>query len=117
MQIRLLNTDQFYVPSRCATCGARFSPESVLALAYSQAGVALGIICDECLQAGGAALAQRAQGYATRLRRQADALERVAAEALEMFPLETTHGAIADSPRGYPIVDCRLNSTKDDDSE
>ena len=32
MQIRLLNTDQFYVPSRCATCGARFTPEAVLAL-------------------------------------------------------------------------------------
>lgn len=92
MQIRLLNTDQFYLPSRCATCGARFSPESVLALAYSQAGVALGTICDECLQAGHAALTQRAQGYAARLRQHAEALECVAEEALEVLPLETTPG-------------------------
>jgi hypothetical protein len=92
MQIRLLNTDQFYVPSRCATCGARFTPEAVLALAYSQAGVALGTICDECRYAGRAALAQRAQGYAVRLRQHADTLECVADEALDMLPLETTPG-------------------------
>ena len=87
MQIRLLNTGQFYPPSHCATCGARFSPESVLALAYSQAGVALGTICDECLQAGRAALSQRVRGYATLLRRQAEALERVAEEELDLIPL------------------------------
>ena len=92
MQIRLLNTDQFYVPSRCATCGARFTPEAVLALAYNQAGVALGTICDECLRAGRGVLAQRAQGYAVRLRQYADALECVANEALDMLPLATTPG-------------------------
>ena len=92
MQIRMLNNDQFYVPSRCVTCGARFNPESVLALAYSQAGVALGIICDECLHAGHAALAQRTQSYAARLRGHADALERVVEEALDVLPLETTPG-------------------------
>lgn len=90
MQIRLLNTEQFYVPSHCATCGARFTPEAVLALAYSQSGIALGTICDECRDAGRDVLVQRAQGYAGRLRQHADALERVADEALDMLPLETT---------------------------
>jgi len=90
MQIRLLNTDQFYVPSRCATCGARFTPEAVLALAYDQAGVALGTICDECLHAGRGMLAQRAQGYAAQLRQHADALECVADEVLEVLLLGTT---------------------------
>ena len=92
MQIRLLNTDQFYVPSHCATCGARFTPEAVLALAYNQAGVSLGTICDECLHAGRALLAQRAQGYATQLRQHADALGCVADEPLDVLPLETTPG-------------------------
>jgi len=92
VQIRLLNTDQFYVPSRCATCGERFTPEAVLALAYSQAGVALGTICDDCLHAGRATLAQRAQGYAARLRQHVDTLERVAEEVFDVLPLETAPG-------------------------
>jgi len=95
MQIRLLNTDQFYVPSRCATCGAGFNPEAVLALAYSPTGVALGTICDECLHAGRAALAQRTKGYAAELRQHAEALECVADEPLDVLPLQPGLAAIA----------------------
>jgi hydrogenase maturation factor HypF (carbamoyltransferase family) len=85
MQIRLVHTDQFYPANRCATCGQRFTPEAVLALAYSQAGIALGTLCDECVQAGRDELSRRAQGYAAQLRQHADALERMTHEELKVL--------------------------------
>jgi hypothetical protein len=88
MQIRLMNTDQFYPATRCATCGERFTPEAVLALIYSQAGIALGTICEECVQAERNELLQRAHGYAARLRRHAETLEHAAEEGLDVFPAE-----------------------------
>jgi hypothetical protein len=88
MQIRLINTDQFYPATRCATCGERFTPEAVLALIYSQAGVAVGTICDECVQAERNELLQRAHGYAARLRQDAETLERAAEEGLDVLPPE-----------------------------
>lgn len=85
MQIQLIRNSHYYLDGYCSTCGDAFTPDAVIAIAYTQAGAEVGMICDQCSQAGRNALRQRIQYNATILHRRAEALERLATEDI-LFP-------------------------------
>ena len=85
MQIQLSRNSHYYINGYCRMCGEPFIPDSVIAIAYSQAGAELGLLCDQCLQAGRGALSARMQRHAADLRGRAEALERLLAEDIT-FP-------------------------------
>jgi hypothetical protein len=85
MQIQLTHNGLYYLNGSCGACGESFTPDAIIAIAYSRTGAEVGMICDQCLEAGYHALRQRIQGQATTLRRRAEALERLAEEDI-LFP-------------------------------
>ena len=82
MEIRFVPNCHYYLRSHCATCGARFMPDTLLATAYAESGRELGIVCDDCAQAGHEQLRQRMLQYAAALRHRAAALQWLATEAV-----------------------------------
>jgi hypothetical protein len=82
MQIYRIPNCHYYLSSRCATCGVRFMPDTLLATAYADSGPELGIICDDCVQAEREQLRQRMLHYAAALRHRAEALQGLATEVV-----------------------------------
>ena len=80
MQIQLVHNRHYYLDGYCGACGELFTPEAVIAIAYSHSGAEIGIICDQCLQAERAGLRQRIRRQAAALRQRAAALDRLAEE-------------------------------------
>jgi hypothetical protein len=82
MHIHRIPNCHYYLLSRCATCGVRFMPDTLLATAYANSGQELGMVCDDCAQAGREQLRQRMLYYATALRHRAETLQCLATEAV-----------------------------------
>jgi hypothetical protein len=65
-----------------AYCCTLLTADWLLATAYADSGPDLGIICDDCVQAGREQLRQRMLHYASALRHSAEALQCLATEAV-----------------------------------
>jgi hypothetical protein len=74
-------------------CGEPFTPDTVIAIAYSQDGAEVGLMCDQCAHAGRQVLRRRIALQASSLRRHAEALERLAAEDIA-FPTHAEWAAL-----------------------
>ena len=85
MQIHLTRNSHYYLDGTCRICGELFTPDAVLAVAYSQGGAEVGMLCDQCARADRQALRVRIKRQAAALRQYATELERLAAEDIA-FP-------------------------------